>query len=35
MFSAETELGIPSQPLITAPPCPQIVLILFSLTYSP
>jgi hypothetical protein len=35
MFSAEMELGIPSQPLITAPPLCQIDLTLFSLTVSP
>jgi hypothetical protein len=32
MFSAETELGIPSQPLTTAPPLAQIFLTLFSRT---
>src|SRR5689334_7442139 len=32
MFSAATELGMPSQPLITAPPRFQMVLMVFSLT---
>jgi hypothetical protein len=32
MFSAETELGIPSHPLMTAPPRCQIDLMVFSLT---
>src|SRR5712664_560456 len=35
IFSAEMELGIPSQPLITAPPLCQIDLTLFCLTVSP
>jgi hypothetical protein len=32
MFSAETELGMPSQPLMTAPPRCQMDLMVFSLT---
>jgi hypothetical protein len=31
MFSAEIELGMPSQPLITAPPRFQMFFMLFSL----